>query len=245
MHHAWRRAIVLSVAGLFASGLVGAAFALWVQSSGDWRTGLSWERALLLDIDHSVPVAFDWLMLGLPWTGTNLTLMPILSAFSLWLWRRKRRGELALHLMTVTTGSLILNAALKALFDRPRPDLWPHRGQYQWASYPSGHAIVGVSVIFTLALMLYRERRWWWPFVVVACVLVLNLYSRLYLGVHWPTDILGGLVVGVVWLAVTQYAFRRLERDTIVQHAREPASWNRGTEVASLGSDAVARNDLR
>ena len=92
MHHAWRRAIVLSVAGLFASGLVGAAFALWVQSSGDWRTGLSWERALLLDIDHSVPVAFDWLMLGLPWTGTNLTLMPILSAFSLWLWRRKRRG---------------------------------------------------------------------------------------------------------------------------------------------------------
>jgi undecaprenyl-diphosphatase len=167
-------------------------------------------------------VAFDWLMLGLPWIGTNLTLMPIIAAFSLWLWRRKGRGELALHLMVVTTGSLILNAAVKAAFDRPRPELWPHRGQYQWASYPSGHAIVGVSVMFTVAVMLYRERGWWWPFVVAACVLILNLYSRLYLGVHWPTDIIGGLLLGVLWLAVTEYAFLPLERGGAVKHARPP-----------------------
>jgi undecaprenyl-diphosphatase len=220
MNHAWRRAIIVSVAGLGATGFVGAVFALWIQSSGDWRLGLPWERALLLGIDRSVPLAFDWLMLGLPWIGTNLTLMPIICAFSLWLWRKKGRGELALHLMIVATGSLILNAVLKSLYDRPRPELWPHRGQYQWASYPSGHAIVGVSVIFTIAIMLYRERRWRWPFVVAACVLILNLYSRLYLGVHWPTDIVGGLVIGVVWLAVTEYAFRPLERRDIVRHPR-------------------------
>ena len=230
MNHAWRRAIIVSVAGLLATGLVGAAFALWVQSSGDWRSGLPWERSLLLGIDHSVPAPVDWLMLGLPWIGTNLTLMPIIAAFSLWLWRRRQRGDLALHLMVVATGSLILNAVLKDVYQRPRPELWAHRGQYQWASFPSGHAIVGVSVMFTIAVMLRRERGWWWPVFVAACVLVLNLYSRLYLGVHWPTDIIGGLVIGAVWLAVTQYAFRRLEGGRIVQHARE-----RG----HLGSDPV------
>jgi undecaprenyl-diphosphatase len=227
----------VSVAGLVATGLVGAVFALWVQSTGDWRSGLPWERALLLDIDRSVPRVFDWLMLALPWIGTNLTLMPIVVAFSIWLWRAKRRDDLALHLMVVTTGSLILNAALKGAFGRPRPELWEHRGQYQWASYPSGHAIVGVSVMFTIALMLYRERGWRWPFVVAACVLVLNLYSRLYLGVHWPTDILGGLVLGALWLAVTLYAFRVLERHDIVQHARDARA--SGSDRALRRKDAL------
>ena len=219
MDRTWRRALIVSVAGLLVAGLVGAAFAIWIQSSGDWRTGLPWERALMLGIDRSVPTAFDWLMLGLPWIGTNLTLLPIIAAFSLWLWRRKRRPDLALHLMVVVTGSLILNAVLKDLYDRPRPELWPHRGQYQWASYPSGHAIVGVSVMFTIAIMLYRERGWIWPTAAAFCVLALNLYSRLYLGVHWPTDLAGGLLLGVVWLAATQYAFRGLERGDIVQPA--------------------------
>src|SRR5690349_23367198 len=176
-------------------------------------------------------------MIVLPWVGTNLTLLPIVSVASLWLWRRKNRGELALHLMVTVAGSLILNALLKGVFARPRPELWPHRGQYQWASYPSGHAIVGVSVIFTIALMLHRERGWWWPLVVAACVLVLNLYSRLYLGVHWPTDILGGVLVGVIWLAVTQYAFLPLER-----RAREPA---KEEPVTAGGGTFAKRMSLR
>ena len=67
----------MSVAGLLITGAIGAMFALTVQSSGDWRVGLPWERALLLRIDRTVPVAVDWIMLALPWLGTNLTLLPI------------------------------------------------------------------------------------------------------------------------------------------------------------------------
>ena len=161
----------------------------------------------MLGIDRDVPRAFDWLMLGLPWLGTNLTVLPIVALFSLWLWRRKARGDLGLQLVIVSLGSLVMNALLKEMFDRPRPDLWEHRGQYAWASYPSGHAIVCTSVFFTAALMLYRERGWRWPFIVAAALMVVVLYSRLYLGVHWPTDVVGGLLLGVLWLAATQYAF--------------------------------------
>jgi len=166
---------------------------------------------MLLSMHRSVPKAVDWVLLMLPWLGTNLTLLPIIGVFSIWLWRAKGRGDLALQLMVTVLGSLILNASLKDLFDRPRPDLWPHRGQYQWAAYPSGHAIVGVAVFFMVARLLYRERGWRWPFAVAATMLLVNLYSRLYLGVHWPTDLIGGLLLGAVWLAVVVYAFRPVE----------------------------------
>ena len=216
----------MSVAGVFLSGAVGALYALWLESSGDWRVGLPWERALMLGIDRDVPSAFDWLLLGLPWLGTNLTLLPIVAAFSLWLWRRKGRSDLGLQLVIVSLGSLVMNVVLKDLVDRPRPDLWEHRGQYAWASYPSGHAIVCVAVFFTIALMLYRERGWRWPFGAAAALMVVVLYSRLYLGVHWPTDVVGGLLLGVVWLAVTQYAFAPFRHRSA--GTREPASAKTG-----------------
>lgn len=202
----------MSVAGLLITGAIGAMFALLVQSSGDWRVGLPWERALLLSIDRTLPAAVDWVILALPWLGTNLTLLPIVAVVSLWLWRKKGRGDLALHLMVTAVGSLVLNAVLKDAFNRPRPELWPHRGQYQWAAFPSGHAIVGLAVYFTAARMLDHTRGWRWPYVLFATLLIVNLYSRLYLGVHWPTDVLGGLVLGACWLFVTAYAFAPLER---------------------------------
>jgi undecaprenyl-diphosphatase len=198
---------MISVAGLLITGAIGALFAISVESAGNWRDGLPWERALLLSIPRPLPTAVDWAMLGLPWLGTNLTLLPIIAVVSGWLWKRKGRGDLAAQLMVTVVGSLILNAALKDAFGRPRPELWSHRGQYQWAAYPSGHAIVGVAVFFTIALILHREREWRWPFVAATMLLLVNLYSRLYLGVHWPTDVLGGLLVGLAWLAATQYAF--------------------------------------
>jgi len=162
----------------------------------------------MLSIDRTVPRILDLIMLSLPWLGTNLTVLPVLVAVSLWLWLRKGRGDLALHLLIACVGSLVLNAVLKDVFSRPRPDLWPHRGQFKWASYPSGHAIVAVAVYFTVARLLHREREWRWPYVVATAMLVVNLYSRLYLGVHWPTDIIGGALLGLVWLLAVEYAFR-------------------------------------
>jgi undecaprenyl-diphosphatase len=80
---------------------------------------------------------------------------------------------------------------------------------YNWASYPSGHAILTTALYFTIALLLYRSRGWRWPFPVAALIFLANAYSRLYLAVHWPTDLVGGLFIGLVWLTGTWRAFSR------------------------------------
>ena len=176
----------------------------------------------MLGVDRTVPAAFDWVMLALPWTGTNLTILPILVAVALWLWRWRQRADLAVQLVTVSLGSLIMNAVLKDVFNRPRPALWEHRGQFAWASYPSGHAIVCTAVYFSVALMLRRERGWRWPFAVAGTLAIISLYSRLYLGVHWPTDVIGGLAIGLVWLAATEYAFAPFRHRRTRDIVREP-----------------------
>ena len=214
-HSPWRRRLGASAIGWLAAFATGVALALMLRGSGNWNEGLDWERQMMLGIDRTVPRLFDVAMLVLPWFGTNITIMPLLIAAALWLAWRRRRWDLAAHLVIVQVGSLTLNSLLKAVFERERPELWEHRGQYAWSAYPSGHAIASVSVLYTVAVLLHRERGWRWPYLVVTALLVISMYSRLYLGVHWPTDVVGGMAVGAVWLAATLYAFRpSVERRT-------------------------------
>ena len=116
----------------------------------------------------TLPSWLDAVVLQIPLTGTNLTILPLTLAIGLWLWKRKRRGIIALQLLIVTVGSLSLNPTMKYMLGRDRPDLFARRGMYNWASYPSGHAILTIAVYLTVALLLYRTRGWRWPFVLAA-----------------------------------------------------------------------------
>lgn len=188
--------------------LVAVAVALALKASGDWNRGLEWEHRLLEAFDDPLPMWLDTVMLIMPWFGTNFTLLPITLISAGWLHWRKRRTDLALHLLVMQAGALTLTMLVKAMLDRARPDLWTPRGQFAYASYPSGHLLASIAVLFTWAILLHRERGLRWPYLIASIILVVSAYSRLYLGVHWPSDLLGGALMGIVWLLGTLRAFR-------------------------------------
>jgi len=199
-------------AGFALAFAVGILTAELTTSGGDWNHGLPWERALMVHMHPALPRVVDGLMLVFPWFGTNISLIPGILLIVWWLWAKERRPHYAVRLFVVQLGSYLLNPSLKAMFDRARPDLFPRRGWYGWSSYPSGHAIASVSVLLTLAIILHRVKGWTWPYFVFIPIMLASLYSRVYLGVHWPTDVIAGIVVGAVWLGVTMFAFRDAPR---------------------------------
>ena len=140
--------------------------------------------------------------------GTNITLIPLVVAVSVWLIVKRKRAGSRRAPHDRAARKLDAQLVLKEIFDRPRPELFEKRGQHAWAAFPSGHAIASVSVLLTVAILLRREQGWRWPMPVAVILLLISLYSRVYLGVHWPTDIVGGVLVGLLWLGATYTAFR-------------------------------------
>ena len=216
----WRQRWRIIIGGFALAAGAGVACAELLMRTGDWAGGAAWERSLLVTVVHPLPRWMDLILYVAPWSGTNITLIPFIAVAGIWLWARAHRPHLAMRLFVVQLGSYALNPLLKAMFERPRPELFARRGWYGWSAFPSGHAICSVAVLITVALMLHRGRGWIWPYFVLVPLALLDIYSRLYLGVHWPGDVFAGVAVGLVWLAATAFAFR--ESDAAAPDQRFP-----------------------
>jgi len=112
-----------------------------------------------------------------------------------------RRWREATFAAVSFSGSALLNMATKSFFQRDRPTLWESIAPESTFSFPSGHAM-GSMTLAMVVLLLAWNTRWRWPAAVLAGSFTLLVgVSRIYLGVHYPSDILGGWAAGMAWVA--------------------------------------------
>ena len=210
--------------------LAGAAwgFAEIADEVGEGETR-SFDEALLLAMrepgDSNDPVGPRWFeeaardvtALG----GLVVLLIITLSSAAYMLMAGRPRMALLLTLSVL--GAQILSSALKYGFARPRPDLIAHEAHVYTASFPSGHSVMAAATYLTLGALLaqVQSRRHQKMFLLGLgmTLAVLVGISRVYLGVHWPTDVLAGWTVGAGWAALVWLVARVLQRQGLLRHA--------------------------
>jgi len=133
--------------------------------------------------------------------GVLVALLTTLGGTALLCFHGKLRQ--ASYLVASIGLGLGLSTLFKSFVDRARPDLVPHGSHVTSASFPSGHSMMSAIIYFTIAALLIRaeERTRIKAFLFISAVLICGLIglSRIYLGVHWPTDVLGGWTAGAAW----------------------------------------------
>jgi undecaprenyl-diphosphatase len=198
--------LTVAAAVWLAVGLAVSAFVIWAFAEvvdevveGESRR---FDRAVLLWINAHSPEWLDDPMRLVTALGDYLVVVPLLAVsvvvFYLKGWRLS-----AVLLLVSTVGSSLLTTLLKAVFERSRPELFDSGYTASFYSFPSGHATVAVGFYGMLTLILaYRLRGLArWAVVAFGVLLVLLIgFSRLYLGVHYPTDVVAGFLAAPLWV---------------------------------------------
>jgi undecaprenyl-diphosphatase len=217
-------------AGTLAALLI-AAGGLWVfvELADEVMEGESAsvdERLLLMlrsPDDSSDPLGPAWVEeLARDATGVGgagfLTFLTLASAGFLALQRRK---QLAVYLLAAVAGGTLVSTLLKLGFDRPRPDLVPHGSLVYTSSFPSGHSMLSAVTFLTLGALLASGQtniriRVYLIGLATFLAIVVGV-SRVYLGVHWPTDVLAGWTAGATWTLLCWAFAERLRRRGVVE----------------------------
>jgi membrane-associated phospholipid phosphatase len=155
--------------------------------------------------------------------ATATFIVPVALALAALFWRHRRNYEARLFIVAIA-GASILSTILKYLVRRPRPlDAMPF---VSGPSFPSGHTLAAAGVYGILAFLLLREkpRKWWHVGVaiVLLSIIVLVAFSRVYLGMHWPHDVVASLDIGAAWLACLTMLVRFRPDGTKRDTAPEP-----------------------
>lgn len=128
----------------------------------------------------------------------------------------QRRWRVAATILVAVLGGVLISTLAKQLIDRTRPELVPHAVEVSTASFPSGHSMMAATVYFTLAAlaMQFQSRRGEQLYLVGVAVVLTGVvgWSRIYLGVHWPTDVLAGWTIGAVWALLVWFAIEGLQQ---------------------------------
>jgi len=214
--HAFEVRAAFVIFALFCA-IFGAVLAMDLFHAG---ATMEFDRDFLLALrephDLSDPRGDTWLEeLGRDFTA--LGGVPVLTLFTLAVvgfLAFTHHKTLAMIFFVGTLVALLLSFGLKEVLDRARPDLVPHKTQVHTASFPSGHSMHAAATYLTLGgfLARFQQRRRLRIFVMAVAGIITLLVglSRVYLGVHWPTDVLGGWAMGSACALITLILARTL-----------------------------------
>lgn len=163
---------------------------------------------------HQIPM-LDRLMVEVTMLGTWIVVLSIVSIAALFLWLTRHKYSAAL-LLVATAGGIGLNNILKIGFSRPRPRIFEWGTTVSSYSFPSGHAMSATVVYITVAYLAARLQKTHVARVatllVAAFLVAVICFSRLYLGVHYPSDVLAGVIVGLSWAAFCMATLEAIQR---------------------------------
>lgn len=200
----------------------------------------SFDEAALLSLrtegDRSNPLGPSWLeeiMRDATALGGAMVAM-LLTVSGVVMLALTRKPFLACYVAGAVGTGLLMCLFLKSSYDRPRPDLAPHGSHVYTRSFPSGHTMVASTVYLTLGVMVARlQRRRAAKYYILAAVIAVTVlvgFSRVYLAVHWPSDVLAGWLLGAGWAvlswcvaALISHRFKSAEAPSVRRVAKELA----------------------
>ncbi|MCO6043606.1 phosphatase PAP2 family protein [Aeoliella sp. ICT_H6.2] len=215
--------------------LLVVALAIWafVELADEVAEGdlEKFDRAVLLSLregnDADNPLGPSWLeeaMRDVTALGSVAVLSGVTVAACGFLWLQGKHSAV-LYVLVAVVGALVLSSTFKWFYARPRPDLFPHGDKVYTASFPSGHSSMSAAVYLTLGALLarYQEKRKLRVYLVaIAVVLTISVgVSRVYLSVHWPTDVLAGWTLGAAWALACWVVAYWLERRGMIEQQAE------------------------
>lgn len=179
------------------------------------REAFAFDKTLLLWLHQFSNPILDRLMLTITQLGNPsiVVLVASVSLAILWLQRYKQEAKV---FAIACLGGAVLSTGMKLAFNKPRPELWQRLITEKSFSFPSGHALGSVVLYGFLAYLLaiaYPKFSRIIYIVAVVAIMAIGL-SRLYLGVHWPTDVVAGYGIGFLWLrmCILMLQLQRMQR---------------------------------
>jgi undecaprenyl-diphosphatase len=172
--------------------------------------------ALRVADDPTNPIGPAWLEeTARDITGLGgIAILALLSLLAAGFLALQRKHHAAIYLLLATGGGMLASTLLKALFDRPRPDLVPHAQVVYTSSFPSSHSMMSAVTFLTIGALLASAqaglRLKAYLLGVALLLTVLVGCTRVYLGVHWPTDVLAGWTAGAAWALLCWMIAERL-----------------------------------
>jgi undecaprenyl-diphosphatase len=192
--------LTIRVGGLIFAALAMWAFAQIADEVLDKETQTI-DTAILQVLRGLRTPLLDQVMMGVTFLGEPTVLLLMCLSLGIWLLIRKRREE-ATTIAIAAGGAGGLNYLIKDLFRRQRPPVWERIVDVNHYSFPSGHAMVSLVVYGIIGYLLVTHFPRWRSLIISLTIILVSAigFSRLYLSVHWPTDVIAGYAAGVVWL---------------------------------------------